>query len=37
MAIQVNDYLCLHLEEVKAVPSAQYNMLLGFDVLHGNG
>lgn len=37
MTIQVNDYLCLHLEEVKVVPSGQYNMLLGCDVLHGNG
>jgi len=37
MAIQVNDYLCIHLEEVKVVPSLQYNMLLGCDVLHGDG
>lgn len=37
MDIQVNDYLVLHLEEVKVVPSGQYNMLLGCDILHGNG
>ena len=33
----MNDYLCIHLEEVKVVPSSQYNMLLGCDMLHGVG